>query len=311
MSVLDNTKFILTVCEMYYKQGLSQKEISAKLNISRPQICRIIAAANERNLITIKFNYPKVEEFDYEDAIRRKFGVEAVVCDLDEFSPEYKLKNFAKMCSEYLSIIIKDGYRVGVMTSSTLRAVAENMPSGKYRGLQFVPLCGGYAVSGTDWYSSAVAQCFASHMNGRFYVFNAPQFVLNPETKKVLYEEPSIRQVLDLIPTCDISLVGIGNLEALSTGIVATSMSGKDIEELKDLNVKANICSNFLDADGKNVETKLADRILGAKLDDLGHSRRIAVAYGEEKTEAIISVLKSGYIDVLMTSLDTAKKIID
>lgn len=296
---------------MYYKQGLSQKEISAKLNISRPQISRIIAAANERNLITVRFNYPNAEEFDYQEAIREKYGVESIVYDLDEFSDEYKLINFARMCSDYLSIVIKDGYRVGVMASRTLRVVAENMPSGKYRGLQFVPLCGGYTGSGKDWYSNSVAQCFASRMNGKSFVFNAPQFVLNAKTKKALYEEPSIKQVVEMIPNCDLSLVGIGNLEAFSTGIIATGMSEQDIVELKSLNAVANVCSSFLDANGTCIATQLADRILGAKVDDLRKSKRIAIAYGEGKTKAIVSALRGGYIDVLMTSLDTAKKIIE
>lgn len=311
MGVLDNTKFILSVCEMYYKQGLSQKEISAILKISRPQISRIIATANERNLITVRFNYPNAEEFDFQEAIKEKYGIESVIYDLEEFRDEYKLINFARMCSDYLSIMIKDGDRVGVMASRTIRAVAEQMPAGKYRGLQFIPLTGGFTGSGNDWYANSVAQCFASKMNGRSFVFNAPQLVVNPDAKNILLDEPTIKQVVDMIPTCDISLVGIGNLEAFSTGVIATGLNAKDVEELKSINAVASVCSNFIDSEGNLLETRLSERVLGTELKDIVKSKRIAIAYGDDKTEAIRSVLRGKHIDVLMTSLDTAKKIIE
>ena len=37
MSVLDNTKYIFRVSELYYRDGLSQKEISAKFNLVKEE----------------------------------------------------------------------------------------------------------------------------------------------------------------------------------------------------------------------------------------------------------------------------------
>lgn len=72
VSILDNTKFLLTVCEMFYIQGLSQKEISGILHISRPQISRIISTAKENNLVNIYINYSNPEENYYEQQIKQK-----------------------------------------------------------------------------------------------------------------------------------------------------------------------------------------------------------------------------------------------
>ena len=41
MAITDNERIMIKVCELYYKDNLSQKEISYKLGISRPQISRI------------------------------------------------------------------------------------------------------------------------------------------------------------------------------------------------------------------------------------------------------------------------------
>ena len=42
MGAIHNDRLMVKVCEMYYLLDMSQKEISVRLGISRPQISRII-----------------------------------------------------------------------------------------------------------------------------------------------------------------------------------------------------------------------------------------------------------------------------
>ena len=292
MGVLDNTKYIFKVCELYYRDGLSQKEISAELGISRPQVSRIIAIANERNLVTVRFNYPNSFEAHYQDLIKAEYGVDAIVFDLGNASGD------------------EDGYRVGIMSSRTVKYIADNIPVTKKHGFEYVPLCGGYSGNGIDWYANVIAQEMASKSNGRYYVFTAPNFAKNEDAKNVFVAEPSVRQVLDLIPTCDICLVGIGNIDATSTGSLASGLTKEDLEALSSMNAVSSICSSYLDADGNVLRTSLSDRMIGASIKDIQNSKVFGIACGVEKTEAIKAVLKGGVIDVIITSLETAKNII-
>ena len=50
MGAIGNGRLIVKVCEMYYLLDLSQKEISARLGISRPQVSRIIAQGRGKGL---------------------------------------------------------------------------------------------------------------------------------------------------------------------------------------------------------------------------------------------------------------------
>ena len=52
MTMLDNRQLMLKICRMYYLANISQKEISEKLRISKPQVCRIISAAREKKIVT-------------------------------------------------------------------------------------------------------------------------------------------------------------------------------------------------------------------------------------------------------------------
>ena len=232
MGVLDNTKYIFKVCEMYYRDGLSQKEISADLGISRSQISRIIATANERNLVTVRFNYPNSFEAHYQDLIKARYGVDAVVFDLGDASGDAELRLLAGKCADYLAIEIRDGYRVGIMSSRSVKYVADNIPVTKKHGFEYVPLCGGFSSNGIDWYANEIAHLMASKTNGKYYVFTAPNFAKSVEAKNVFVAEPSVKQVLDLIPLCDISLVGIGNIDAYSTGSLARELTEDELESL-------------------------------------------------------------------------------
>ena len=311
MGVLDNTKYIFKVCEMYYRDGLSQKEISADLGISRSQISRIIATANERNLVTVRFNYPNSFEAHYQDLIKARYGVDAVVFDLGDASGDAELRLLAGKCADYLAIEIRDGYRVGIMSSRTVKYVADNIPVTKKHGFEYVPLCGGFSSNGIDWYANEIAHLMASKTNGKYYVFTAPNFAKSVEAKNVFVAEPSVKQVLDLIPLCDISLVGIGNIDAYSTGSLARELTEDELESLRALNAVSSICSSYLDADGNVLRTSLSDRMIGASISDIQGSKVFAIACGHEKADAIKAVLCGKVIDVLITSLSTAMDLID
>ena len=87
-------------------------------------------------------------------------------------------------------------------------------------------------------------------------------------------------------------------------------MTDEDLNSLRALHAVSSICSSYLDADGNVLRTSLSDRMIGASINDIQGSKVIAIASGRDKAEAIKAVLKAGVIDVLITSLETARNII-
>ena len=183
-----------------------------------------------------------------QDLIREEYGLEAVVFDLGNSFGETEMRLLAGKAADYLAIEIKDGYRVGLMSSRTVKFIADSIPVTKKHGFEYVPLCGGFSSNGTDWYANVIAQEMAAKSNGRYYVFTAPNFANSVEAKNAFVAEPSVRKVLDLIPTCDVSLVGIGNVDASSTGALAGGLTDEDLNSLRALHAVSSICSSYLDA---------------------------------------------------------------
>ena len=75
MGTMNNKRLMIKVCELYYIQNKSQKEISAILGISRPQICRLITAAKETGIVNISISNPYVRETELENRLIGRFGI--------------------------------------------------------------------------------------------------------------------------------------------------------------------------------------------------------------------------------------------
>jgi len=296
---------------MFYQRGLSQKQIAQELVISRSQVCRILAAALEKRLVTITLHYPNPDESFYQKKINEKYGIgEVYIYDTGELRGIEEMNYLAEVSKNLFPVIVKDNDKVGVMAGRTLSALAKALSKSRNRGLQFVPLCGGTGSNGSDWYANAVAENFSEKTNGRYYILNAPQYCSNIEGKNMLIKEPSIKEILELGKTCNSVLIGIGNIESDSTTIEASNLLKSDINTLKSLGAIASICSSYLDKDGKIIDCDVADRIVGLSIEELKNTKKIGIAQGKSKIEAIKSVLKGGYLDVIITTLSTAKLLI-
>ena len=312
MKNLDNIKYLLEICELFYIQGKSQKEISAILNISRPQVSRFIAKAKEENLISIKLNYPNIEENNYQNMISEKYNIpEVYIYDIGQVDNTEAMALLAQASKELFNILIKNNQIVGIMAGRTVEILSEKIDSSKNRGLTFVPLCGGLSINGKTWQANNICQEFSKKTNGTCYLLNAPNYFTKEATKVALMNEEPIKEVMQMGKHCDVALLGIGSVTTNSTGILASGLSKKELEILKKEGAVANICCSYIDKDGKVINSSIANKILGHSILDLKQSKKVAIAMGEEKLAAIKAVLKGEYVDVFITSLETAKKLID
>ncbi|MEZ5226308.1 MAG: sugar-binding domain-containing protein [Acidimicrobiales bacterium] len=71
------------------------------------------------------------------------------------------------------------------------------------------------------------------------------------------------------------------------------------------------VCLRFFDADGVAVDSELDDRVVGIGIDALRRvDRKIGIAGGERKIEAIRAAAAGGWIDVLITDLPPATALV-
>lgn len=312
MSIVENLKFTMRVCEMFYNENLTQKEIAASLNISRPQVCRILAYARERGLVSVHLNYPDTEESFFEHKIRELYGLtEVYVYDIGSDDLPNSLELLAQKSVGLFDACIRDNSRVGVMAGRSILEFAKALPRCKNRGLEFVPLSGGNAASGCEWFANSNAQLFASKTGGKHYVLNAPAYLSSVEVKNILENEESIREVTEKWGTCQTAIIGIGTVNVSSSAGRAGDLSEKDIDLLISDGASVSICCSYLNKSGKEIHNAVTEKFIGASISQLKNTCSIAIAIGAEKVPAICSALMGDCIDVLITSLETARLIVN
>lgn len=306
MGTLDNQRLASKVCEMFYLMDLSQKEISARLGISRPQICRIIAQAKEDGLIEIRIRNPYRDETRLEQQLSSAYQLkDAVVIRTAGLTSEERLNQFSREAASYLDTYLSGVSSLGVMSGKTVAAISRHMKNHSRRLSLVVPLVGGIGSESADLHANAVAMQIAREYNADSLVLNAPLMVSTPEAAQMLRNEASIAEVLDKGRRCDAALVGIGNLDANSAPVRAGGMQLKAISALQQDGAVCSICNSYFDANGRKVES-VADCSIGLALDELKPGKIIACALGKSKLNAMRAALKTGLVDILMTDIETA-----
>ncbi len=311
MAITDNLRMILKVCQLYYEENLSQKEISSQLGISRPQISRMLSAARNNNVVSIKINNPFLDETKLERILMERYRLKDVLVlntgKANESGNE--LEEFGRLAAECIDAYIMDHNCVGVMSGQTISYLACSIKHLNRRGLEFVPLVGGMGATGAGWHANAIAQRFAECSGGTCYILNAPVIVKSKQSRDILIQEPEIAAVLKKGASCDVAIIGVGQINMNSTTVKAGTLDKDDIKHLEKAGAVASVCTSYLDSSGSIIETELDERSIGLTLDQLKKSRTIALCVGKNKAESIKAALSSGHLDVLITNLDTARVI--
>ena len=308
---------------MHYKQGMSQQEIGKKLNVSRTTISRALAQAKREGYVQIQINYPQDSAISLETTLEQKFNLkEAVIASTQN---EQDLQDeIAFYASDYLLRTLKNHMTVALTRGVTLQHMVDYL--GKDVRLKFlktddvklVPLMAATNISTSVpkhyrmAYSNYLIEEVARIFNGNSYQMFAPQYVTSAETRDVFMQEKSIKEVFDLARSADIAIAGIGTLNENSALINAQMIPLEEYKRLQKLGGKGELLSHILDKNGNLLNDQFEEHLIGLTLEDFKQIPiRVGVACGLEKKEAILSVLRGGCVNVLITDEKVANYLIE
>ncbi|MDF2611713.1 MAG: transcriptional regulator [Lachnospiraceae bacterium] len=310
MAITDDIRIVIKVCQLYYEENLSQKEISAQLGISRPQISRLLATARSNNIVSININNPYAEETRLEKELVRKYKIkDALIVNTTSETESNKFEVFSAQAAKHLHAYIRDNDLIGVMSGKTISYLLNGVNNFERYGLDFIPLVGGIGAINPEWHANVIAQKFAEKLGGKSYMLNAPVVVQNEQACEIFMKEPEIASVIQLGKKCNVTIVGIGQVNLNSTNVRAGALTQDDIKSLVESEAVASVCTSYLNSKGEIIETSLSKRSIGQTLNDIKNSKTISCAIGDSKVAAIKAALLSGYIDVFMTDMNTAQQL--
>jgi DNA-binding transcriptional regulator LsrR (DeoR family) len=302
------------VARMYYDQGIRQHEITERLNIHQSKVSRMLKRAREENIVRISIATPAGFFPDLEDALENRFQLkEAVVVDSDG-DEERVVRDLGAAAAFYVETTIKPQMIIGISSwSRSLFSMVETLhPSTAGAGGTVVQILGGVGKASTHYQATLLAQRLAGLIGASPVLLQAPGVVGSAEAKAVLVQDPSVKEAARLFAKLDLALVGIGSLEPSS--LLAQSGNIFSVQERRQLHrsgAVGDICFQFIDKQGQQVESPLMERVIGIDLAMLKSSPRVvAIAGGDSKVPAILASLKGKWINVLITDRITADRLI-
>lgn len=309
-----NIKKVIKICTMYYSDGMSQLEISKVMGISRSQVCKILLAAKENNIVNITITDPFSDETKMETSLKQCFDlVDVLVVNSHGITGKEIARYLASTFTPFFNNLIDDNYSIGVSSGYTISYVTQYLGNlVPKRNLSVVSLTGGALTDNYLWQSNLIAQNLALRLNAKFVPILAPSFTKTVESRKILLQEPSIVEALRKSSTCDIALFGIGSVSKNATVFSSDSLSDNDYEELVSKGAVSGISNIFFDKNGKLVDFSGYQRMMGIGAKDIKKIPiRIGIGYGDSKAKAIIAALKGGWLNYLVTDTFTANTMLD
>ncbi|MBG6225576.1 DNA-binding transcriptional regulator LsrR (DeoR family) [Arthrobacter sp. CAN_A2] len=305
----------LRAAQMYYLQDLTMNAIARELRTSRSTVSRLLSMARETGLVQIQVNNPSERAPALEQQIRRRFGVEAhVVPVADSVNDSEVLDRVAIQAARTIGPLVDSNAIIGVAWGSTLSAVSHHLTRKQTHDSTIVQLNGAGNTQTTGiTYASEILRRFGQAYGARVEQFPVPAFFDQAETKAAMWDERSVRRILDLQRRMTMAIFGVGSIGA---GVPSHVYSGgyldrKDLDTLERDEVVGDVATMFFRADGSHSDILLNRRSTGPDLDALSRvRRRICVVSGESKIDGLRGALAASLATDLILDEGSARRLL-
>lgn len=298
----------LRCAELYYIKKASQSAIARELGCSVPTVSRLLKTAEDEGMIEVRVINPFARVGDLEAGLRSRFGLlECRVVNAPKLAAEGK-KVLGATAAELVSELISAGDLVGLSWGVTMRELVNSLPSyGRPVSATVIPLLGGLGEVTPEHQVNGLVHEFAECFGAEYRMLHAPALSDRAETVKLLMDELTIRQVVDMWEKLNLAVVGIGESPRTSPMRRTGYYTDGEIAELTEAGAVGDISGRFFDYDGAEVDASANRRLLAISSDTLKKAhRRLGVAGGPAKVRAIAGALRGGLINVLVTDSSTA-----
>jgi DNA-binding transcriptional regulator LsrR (DeoR family) len=285
------------------------------LSISQAKVSRLLKRAEVLGIVRTTVTVAPGVYSELEEELEAKYGIaEAVVVDVDPEADERELlAAIGAGAAAYLEATLAGTDRIGVSSwSQTVLAMVDRMRPFTVRGaVEVVQLLGGVGAPEAQSHSNRILGELARLLGAEPVYVQAPGIVAGPVIRESLLSDPSMQEVTRHWRELTMAIMGIGSIEP--SNVLAESgnaFSPAERAEMSEAGAVGDICHRIYSADGSLVRGEFDDRIIAIPVEDLLRiPRRVGIAGGEHKLEAIHGALSGGWVTALVTDLGTAERL--
>lgn len=307
-------RLMTKIAHLYHEQNLRQSEIASILHISQAKVSRLLKRAGEVGIVRTVVVVSHGVHTDLEQALEERYGLlEAVVADVDGDESAI-LAGLGSAGASYLEAVLSGGERIGISSwSQTLLSVVDRLRPLRTSGADsVVQLVGGVGVASVQAQANRLLSELATLIGASPTFVPAPGLVGGTTMRQSLLADPAMESVAAQWRDLTMALVGIGSLQPSALlQQSGNAVAPDDQAGLLRLGAVGDVCTRFFDAAGHLVQSDLDSRIVGIDPETYrAIPRRIGLAGGERKHQAIRAAIAGNWVNVVITDLATARALL-
>jgi len=306
---------ITRVAWLYYKEKLTQQDISARVNISRQKVQRFLEKARDLEIVRFQIKNPYANLLSIESELIEKYSLkDSVVVPYLSDGDNLLRRSFAKAGASYLERIISQHNNsiVGLGWGNTTAYLADYFDSLPIKTKVEVVSLIGNLMTNVAMNPYIIAEKIANKLDAPFYNIWAPAITQSKERAEIFKSEPWINCVLQKASKANIILFSVGEVSPSASLFKMGYLSSDELKRLREKGAVGDILSRFFNAQGDLVDDEIHERVISVPIDKLRDKRKIVIgiAGGPLKLNAIQGALNGKYINVLITDEETAQKLL-
>ncbi len=288
----------------YYIENYTQQNISHLLGVSRSKVISLLERARQTGVIRFNVQLDSEKRVETERELLRRFGLRDVFIVPGAGTLPNPNESIAQAAAMYILRRAADNAFINMGYGDTTSRILNHLATAAQLPLNVVSLTGGV--------NCYLPNTNSNVFNARLYLIPSPLLLSGAALRDSLRQEPDVEEIFRMIPLSSMSVVGIGSMNNRATILKNGILNNNDFTFLKMQGAVGDVLSHFLDKNGELVSPDLEKRLMSTPMDQLRTLENvIGAAGGPDKAEAILAVLRGGYLDVLITDEDTARLLLE
>lgn len=188
--MINSDEVLYSIALMYYRDGMTQEEISKKTNLSRPMVSRALAKAQKVGIVEIKLHAPKTLE-DASSKLKKNLDLEKVY-----IAPSGSLVDFAP---SVLARELEGERKIGIGWGKTIYKTVQKMAQlncDKDENKSIVPLVSSIGIKEPHYQVNLIVSLLADSIGGTPYFYNS--------------SDPHLKDLKELWSDLEVEVMGLG-----------------------------------------------------------------------------------------------------
>lgn len=325
IEILESRYQILNIVN--YLQPIGRRSLSTKLEMTERVIRKEANLLKEQGLLdfslegmtlteqgeqalgTLKFFFHDLKGLKaLEEKLETLLNIKKVViapAALDD-EPSMVIKDIGRFGAEYVRSMLHQSSIVGITGGSSVYSVIDNIKKEKtpFDELTIVPARGGVGKK-AEFQANTLVEKFANRIGSQYKLLYTPDF-LSKDAIDSLMNEPEIKDIMSYIDKIDLLIFGIGDALTMAK---RRSLNSQEIGIIETKGAVSEAFGYYFNRDGEIVHEISTIGISLEKFKTMDNL--IAVAGGDDKSEAIVSICRLNPHLVLVTDENVARNIIN